>query len=58
MVVLTILEVLHLRRIHENNRSRVCPAASRGEFLRLIKRHIDLRRENAGSTATGGGRRR
>jgi glycosyltransferase involved in cell wall biosynthesis len=37
-------DVLLYRRLHQNNRSRVLAADSRGEFLHLLKRALDQRR--------------
>jgi glycosyltransferase involved in cell wall biosynthesis len=41
-------EVLVLRRMHGANRSRVHAAASREEFLHLLKRQLDARRAKPG----------
>ena len=43
-VVELVPEVLYRRRLHESNRTRLLNAASRDEYLMLVKRHLDRRR--------------
>ncbi len=52
-------DVLYFRRIHRDNRSRHLNAASRDEFLRLVKTHLDRRRGGRGDAGgTRGSRNR
>lgn len=44
----TLPEVLYRRRMHHGNRSRIHAGASRGEYLDLVKAHLDRRRRGAG----------
>jgi glycosyltransferase involved in cell wall biosynthesis len=44
VVIEEIPDVLYERRIHRNNRSRRMASASRNEFLRLVKTHLDRQR--------------
>jgi hypothetical protein len=43
-VVEVVPEVLYDRRLHHGNRSRLFSAASRDEFLQLVKAHLDRQR--------------
>jgi glycosyltransferase involved in cell wall biosynthesis len=43
-------EVLYYRRLHHSNRSRRLNAASRDEFLQLIKRQLERRRRDSASS--------
>lgn len=57
-VVEVLPEVLYYRRIHHANRSRQMNAASRDEFLRLVKAHLDRQRGRLGSADGNGAARR
>jgi glycosyltransferase involved in cell wall biosynthesis len=50
-VVEAMPDVLYYRRIHHTNRSRQMNAASRDEYLRLVKAHLDRRRGRPPSPA-------
>ena len=55
-IVIDLLpETLVSRRMHQTNRSRQMAESSREEFLRLVKRRLDSRRQRGGDPAGGGG---
>ena len=48
-----LAEVMAYRRLHRNNRSRVLGAASRQEYLRLIKSRLDRQRAEGKEASPG-----
>jgi glycosyltransferase involved in cell wall biosynthesis len=55
-VIEALSDVLYFRRIHHDNRSRRLNDASRDEYLRLVRAHIERRRAHpaGGATAVAG----